>query len=397
MQDEIRSGHTPQGLTGHHHPLRVAQWPNASHRLKAPDHQLPAATRICQVARTHGQTPGVDEQQVPGSRSGTKPADDVVAAPDLAVEKNQQSPPLVLSPLPPTSVRAAAAVLLPEGDASRGVARSIETGEGLTADLNAVSVPSAAGLNAGRSRRAIGRRHRPLRVGDGPRPLPQGGDEAEAVMQSIGAEGIGVPFGVNAFPALPSRPDVVGQPITRHHDPITHKGVIRQQDMKRPPPGSRDPVGESRGNVRAVIVRQRVEMNEHTGTLAVPSIVAPQEGRLAHRDAVNEASLPQHRGATSRCGREGIVVGLPRPPCRRCRKKAAPRRHGGRRQLSPPGLAHQNIVRTDTAHTTTLSDVARPPNGCGVCSNDRSRLTSDGPYGKMSLHSSGRHGVGCRP
>ena len=140
--------------------------------------------------------------------------------------------------------------------------------------------------------------------------------------------------------------------------------------MKRPPPGSRDPVGESRGNVRAVIVRQRVEMNEHNGTLAVPSIVAPQEGRLAHRDAVNEASLPQHRGATSRCGREGIVVGLPRPPCRHCRKKTAPRRHGGRRQLSPPGLAHQNIVRTDTAHTTTLSDVARPLIGCGVCSNE---------------------------
>ena len=179
-------------------------------------------------------------------------------------------------------------------------------------------------------------------------------------MQSIGAEGIGASFGVNAFPALPSRPDVVGQPITRHHDPIAHKGVIRQQDMKRPPPGSRDPVGQSRDNVRAVIVRQRVEVDEHTGTLTMPSIVAPQEGRLAHRDAINKASLPQHRGATSRRGREGIIVGLPRPPCRHCRKKAAPRRHGGRRQLSPPGLAHQNIVRTDTAHTTTLSDVARP-------------------------------------
>ena len=210
MQDEIRSGHTPQGLTGHHHPLRVAQWPNASHRLKAPDHQFPAAMRICQVARTHGQIPGVDEQQVPGSRPDAEPADDVVAAPDLAVEKNQQSPPLVLSPLPPTSVRAAAAVLLPEGDASRGVARSIEAVESPAADLNTVPVPFAARFNAGRSRRTIGRRRQPFRMGDGPRPLPQGGDEAEAVMQSIGAEDIGTAFGMNAFPALPLRPDVVG-------------------------------------------------------------------------------------------------------------------------------------------------------------------------------------------
>lgn len=54
----------------------------------------------------------------------------------------------------------------------------------------------------------------------------------------------------------------------------------------RPPAGSWDPGGERRGDVGAMIVRQRVEMDENAGTVAVPPVVAPQKGRLTHLDTV---------------------------------------------------------------------------------------------------------------
>ena len=345
VQDEIRRGQATQRLTGHHHLLRAPASPALLRGLQAPHQQFPAASRIRQIPCTHGQVAGVDEQQVPGRRPGTKTADDVVAAPDLSVEQNQQSA-LLLGLFPALS--AADGLLQPQGDTSRRVARDVEAIEDRAAEISAASIPSTADL-----RSAPGLlRGRPLRVGGCRRSLPQGGDEAEAVVQAIRIEGIRTPFGVDPLPGPPPSSGIVGSRLPSHDEPVTHEGVLRQQNVVRPPAGSWDPGGERRGDVGAMIVRQRVEMDENAGTGTVPPVVVPQKGRLTHLDTVNDTGLPQYRRTAGCSSGQGVVIRMRRPPVRSRAEQAAAGSHWSRSQLSPAGvLCLMVIVRTGTAHT----------------------------------------------
>ena len=118
-----------------------------------------------------------------------------------------------------------------------------------------------------------------------------------------------------------------------------------------PPAGPGNSDGERRGDVSAMIVGQRVEVDENAGRGTMPLVVAPQEGHLAHLDTRNDTGLPQDGGAASRSGRQGVIVGMGRPPCRSRANQTSIRAQRGGGQLPPPGPLHQNIVRAGSAHT----------------------------------------------
>ena len=170
-------------------------------------------------------------------------------------------------------------------------------------------------------------------------------------MQAIRVEGIRTPFGVNPPPALPPSAGVVGQRLTSHNDPVPQEGVVGQQDVVRPPTGVRNPSGERRSNVGAMIVCQCIEMDEDAGAISLLLVITPQKGRFTHLDAINEAGLPQDRSTTGRCRGQGVIVRMKRPPCRSGGKRAALRGDGGRCRLSPSGLSCRSTIGTNTTHT----------------------------------------------
>ena len=124
-------------------------------------------------------------------------------------------------------------------------------------------------------------------------------------MQPIGIEGIGAPQCVNALPALAAGPGIVRKGIVSHDDPVAHKRILRQQDVKRPPAGPRNPGGQCRRDVSAMIVGQSIEMDEHTGAGSVPMVITPQEARLHHLNPVDDAPLPQDGSAAHRSSGQG--------------------------------------------------------------------------------------------
>ena len=59
-----------------------------------------------------------------------------------------------------------------------------------------------------------------------------------------------------------------------------------------------------------MIVCQCIEMDEDAGAISLLLVIAPQKGRFAHLDAINEAGLPQDRSTTGPPRRRGSVLAL---------------------------------------------------------------------------------------
>ena len=235
--------------------------------------------------------------------SGGQVIDDMVATPDVSVEQDQQTPLTAptggLLDTPPA----------PQCDSPSGVCRPIKVSEHLVLQVEPKDVPVVFIMGTAqrppcplcRSARA----DHPIRVQHGLGAHPHRGHQTEAVMHPLGIEGIGPSQCVNALPALASGPGVVRQGVVSHDDPVAQECILRQQDVKRPPAGPRNPGGQCRRDVSAMVVGQRIEMNENTGGGAVPVVIAPQEARLHHLNPVDGAPLPQDGSAAHRSSGHG--------------------------------------------------------------------------------------------